>query len=148
MPASNKIQHKPCQSHKPYNQAPKSQKNKNAPKTSAKIKHNLKHAWSNLTLSDWIEVAQYYDVNQLLSQPGVVKYFASCSEGALLFSQSALSHHLARKGWEDQQRLLSTPSALSGKRTQVVTQSDVEKALVLWVKHMEEKLEHVTSATL
>jgi hypothetical protein len=149
MPVSNKIQRKPHQSHKPYNQAPKSQKNKNAPKTSAIIKPNSKHARSNLTLSDWIKVAQYYDANQPLSQPGVVKYFASHSEGPLLFSQSALSRHLARKGREeDQQHLLSTPSALSGKRTWVVTQPDVEKALVLWVKHMEEKLEHVTSAML
>ena len=147
MPASKEVWRKPCQGHKHYDQTPRPPKNKNPPKTSAITK--LKNAWSNLTLSDWLEVIHYYDENQPLSQSEVVKYFASCSEGALLFSQSALSCHLARKGQEeDQQRLLSNPSALSGKRAWVVTWPDVEKALVLWVKHMEEKLEHVTSAML
>jgi hypothetical protein len=79
----------------------------------------------------------------------VVKLFANHSEGALLFSQSTLSHCLAQNGQEeDQQCLFSNSSALSGKRTQIVTQSDVEKALILWAKHMEEKLEHMTSAML
>jgi hypothetical protein len=147
MPASKEVRRKPRQGHKPYDRTPRPPKNKNPPKTSAITK--LKDARSNLTLSDWLEVVHYYDDNQPLSQPEVVKYFASRSEGALLFSQSALSRHLARKGREeDQQRLLSNPSALSGKRARVVTRPDVEKALVLWVKHMEEKLEHVTSAML
>jgi hypothetical protein len=92
---------------------------------------------------------QYYDKNQPLSQPEVVKYFANRLERALLLSQSALTRHLAKKGREeDQQRLLSNPTALSGKRAQVVTRPDVEKALVLWVKHIKEKWEHVTSAML
>ncbi|KAH9013971.1 hypothetical protein EDB85DRAFT_1852030, partial [Lactarius pseudohatsudake] len=122
-------------------------KNKNLPKTSAITKP--KQEWSNLTLSDWLKVIQYYDSNQPISQPEVVKYFSNCSEGALLFSQSALSQHLSQKGREeDQQRLLSNPTALSGKKAQLVTWPDVEKALFLWVKHMEEKLEHVTSAML
>ncbi|KAH9010169.1 hypothetical protein EDB83DRAFT_2234465, partial [Lactarius deliciosus] len=106
-----------------------------------------KHEQSNLSLSDWLRVIQYYDSNQPISQPEVVKYFSNHSEGALLFSQSALSRHLSQKGQEeDQQQLLSNPTALSGKRAQVVTQPDVKKAVFLWVKHMEEKLEHVTSA--
>ena len=147
MPASNKVKHKPRQGHKPYNQPPKPCKNKNPPKTLAITKP--KHARSNLTLSDWLEVVQYYNNNRPLSQPEVVKHFANRTEGALLFSQSALSRHLAKKGREeDQQRLLANPSALSGKRVRIVTRPDVEKALVLWVKHMEEKLEHVTSAML
>ena len=147
MPASNEVKRKPRQGHKPYNRPPKPCKNKNPPKTSAITKP--KHAQSNLTLSDWLEVVQYYDNNRPLSQPEVVKHFANRTEGALLFSQSALSRHLAKKGREeDQQRLLANPSALSGKRVRIVTRPDVEKALVLWVKHMEEKLEHVTSAML
>jgi len=100
MPAS-KVQCKPHEGHKPYNQAPKPPKNKNAPKTSAIKK--AKDVWSNLTLSDWLEVVQYYDKNQPLSQPAVVKFFANHSEGALLFSQSALSRHLAQKGREEDQ---------------------------------------------
>ena len=100
MPAS-KVQHKPCEGHKPYNQAPKPRKNKNAPKMLAIKKVN--DAQSNLTLSDGLEVVQYYDKNQPLSQPEVVKFFANHSEGALLFSQSALSRHLAQKKQEEDQ---------------------------------------------
>ena len=40
------------------------------------------------------------------------------------------------------------PNALSGKKAWIVTCPDVERALVLWVNHMEEKLEHVTGAML
>jgi len=48
----------------------------------------------------------------------------------------------------DQSLLASTPTALSSKRIWVVTRPDVEDALVLWVKHMEEKNEHVTGPML
>ncbi|KAH9015793.1 hypothetical protein EDB85DRAFT_2076297 [Lactarius pseudohatsudake] len=113
MPASKEVQRKPRQSHKPYDRVPKPPKNKNLPKTSAITKP--KQERSNLTLSDWLKVVQYYDSNQPISQPEVVKYFSNCSEG---------------------------------KKARVVTRPDVEKALFLWVKHMEEKLEHVTSAML
>ena len=96
MPSSKEVQCKPHQDHKPYDRTPRPPKNKNPPKTSAITK--LKNAQSNLSLSDWLKVIHYYDDNQPLSQLEVVKYFASHSEGALLFSQSALSHHLARRG--------------------------------------------------
>jgi len=53
--------------------------------------------------------------------------------------QSALSLHLSKKGCEeDQSRLAANPTALSGKTAWIVMHPDVEKALVLWVKHMEE----------
>src|SRR5882762_3335818 len=84
MPASKEVRCKPHQGHKPYDQTPRPPKNKNPPKISAITK--LKNALSNLTLSDWLEVIHYYDDNQPLSQPEVVKYFASRSEGALLFT--------------------------------------------------------------
>ena len=41
-----------------------------------------------------------------------------------------------------------TPSALSLKQPHVVTHPDVEKALFLWVKHMEEKGESVNGPML
>jgi hypothetical protein len=44
--------------------------------------------------------------------------------------------------------LESNPTALSTKRAQVVTRPDVEKALVLWVGHIEQKCETVTSPIL
>lgn len=86
--------HKPHLHLKPYVQ-PK-QINKNLPKTSA-IKPQ-KYAQSNLTLSDWLTVIQYYDSDQPISQPQVVKYFANHPEGALLFNQSSLSWHLSKQG--------------------------------------------------
>ena len=92
---------------------------------------------------------QYLDSNQPISQEEVVKHFAGRSDGALKFSQSALSRHLSKKGREeDQSRLAANPNALSGKKARIVTRPDVKRALVLWVNHMEEKLEHVTGAML
>ncbi|KAI0253110.1 hypothetical protein BJV78DRAFT_1196745 [Lactifluus subvellereus] len=56
MPASKEVQHRPHQGHKPYNRAPKPPKHTDLPKTSAITKP--KHAHSNLTLSDWLGMAE------------------------------------------------------------------------------------------
>ena len=40
-------------------------------------------------------------------------------------------------------RINDNPNSLSSKRPRIVTRPDVEKALFLWVKHMEEKRETV-----
>lgn len=54
-----------------------------------------------------------------------------------------------KKGCElDHAKLASTPTALSSKCAQIVTQPDVEEALRLWVQHMEQKWETVTGAML
>ena len=45
-------------------------------------------------------------------------------------------------------RIHDNPSALSSKRPRIVTRPDVERALVLWVQHMEHKNEMVTSYML
>lgn len=104
---------------------------------------------SNLTLNDWLTVVNYHDKHQPISQQEVVAYFARRQEEALIFTQSSLSCHLSKKGWEeDQTKLASTPTALSAKRAHIVTRPDVEKALVLWVKHMEEKGETVSGPML
>ena len=74
----------------------------------------------------------------------------NCSNGlALIFSQSALSQHLSKKGpEEDQSQLAANLTALSEKWAWIVTHPDVERALILWVNHMEEKLENVMGAML
>jgi hypothetical protein len=118
------------------------------PKTSAK-KPQTNHACENLTLNDWLTVVTYHDTHKPISQQEVVAYFAKRPEGALIFTQSSLSRHLSKKGREeDQAKSLSTPVALSTKRARIVTRPDVEKALVLWVKHMEEKGETVSGPML
>ncbi|KAF8976762.1 hypothetical protein BDQ17DRAFT_1339502 [Cyathus striatus] len=107
-----------------------------------------KEGQENLTLNDWLTVVAYFNRNQPISQDAVVKHFAGLSE-PLIFSQPALSRHLSDKEHaSDLKRMDSNPTALSGKRVHVITCPDVEKALVLWVYHMQEKGEHVTSAML
>ena len=45
-------------------------------------------------------------------------------------------------------RMQSHPNALSSKRPRVVTRPDVDRALWLWVQHMEKKGEAVNSKML
>lgn len=71
------------------------------------------------------------------TQADVVEHFKTCTDRALVFTQSTLSHKVAAKAIL-QQRVHSNPTALSAKRACIVTRPDVEHALVLWVKHMEE----------
>ena len=145
MPAIEEKKWKPQGGHRPY--APCAPKNSDAPQNSAISKPST--VWEHLTLHDWLGVVQYFNSNQPISQEEIVKHFAGRSDGALRFSQSALSWHLSKKGCqEDQSQIATNPTALSGKRAWIVTCPNVERALVLWVKHMEEKLEHVTGAML
>jgi len=104
-------------------------KGKNPAKTSARslVKKG------NLTLHDWLTIIDYFDSHSL-TQAEVVKYFHTCPEGTLIFTQSALSWHLSTKGCEeDQHHIKSNPTALSSKRPCVVTCPDIEQALLLWV---------------
>jgi Tc5 transposase DNA-binding domain len=139
--------HKPQATHKPYNRAPKLPTNGQQLKTSAIAPQ--KHSRHNLTLNDWLVVVAYYDTHQPISQEEVIKHFATKEDGALIFAQSSLSRHLSESGCkEDKMRLDSNPTALSAKRTRVVTRPDVEMALVKWVRHMEERGEHVSGPML
>src|SRR5882762_2773810 len=80
-------------------------------------------------------------------QVKVVNYFRNRAEGPLIFSQSVLSRNLwKRKELED--CVQSHPNALSYKHARIVTQPDVEKALVLWVHYMEEKGEIIDGPML
>jgi Tc5 transposase DNA-binding domain len=82
-----------------------------------------------------------------LGQTNIVNHFRTLQEGALIFSQSALSRNIKRRqeleAWAG-----STPTALSSKRVRVVTQPDVEKSLILWIRHLEEMGETVTGPML
>ncbi|GJE99376.1 DDE-domain-containing protein [Phanerochaete sordida] len=126
---------------------PGASSNSNAPRTSA-VKAP-QHARSNLTLHDWLTVVQYADKHLNLTQLQVVKYFRTRKEGALAFTQSTLSRHMSSEGRaKDAKLLVSHPTALSSKRARVVTRPNVERALVLWIKHMEAKNEQVNGHML
>ncbi|KAJ8580270.1 hypothetical protein M405DRAFT_753463 [Rhizopogon salebrosus TDB-379] len=147
MAPANPPRRKPRHNHKPYIRVTKPMA-KDLPKTSALPKPPA-HERSNLTLNDWLTVVRYHDDNQPISQEDVVKHFEKLTEGALIFTQSSLSRHISPQGRDkDQARLVSNPTALSGKKARIVTRPDVEKALVLWVGHMEQKRETVTGPML
>ncbi|KIK93146.1 hypothetical protein PAXRUDRAFT_145702, partial [Paxillus rubicundulus Ve08.2h10] len=130
-----------CEGHKPYNQQLKPpKKGQTQPKTSAINAEN--HFHHNLTLSKWLQVVAYHDQHQPISQEEVVKLFTNEKAGALIFMQSTLSHHLSKEGHAaDKWWLKSHPTALSSKQIRV-------EALSKWVKHMEEKGEHVAGPML
>ena len=133
--------------HKPGLKTGKSNKVKNAPKTSA-FSNTLSQR-NNLTLHNWLHVRNWYDNNQLVSQAETVSHFKYLPNDALLFTQKTLSHHLTKKGCkQDDTRLVSTPSALSLKQAHIVMQLDIEEALWLWMQHMEQKWETVMGPML
>jgi len=92
-------------------------------------------------------VFSFMDTHPHLSQGQVVKYFSTLKDGALVFRQCTLSRNLAKRT-ELEDRINSHPSALSSKRVRVVTRPDVERALVLWIHHMESMGETVTGPML
>jgi Tc5 transposase DNA-binding domain len=92
----------------------------------------------NLTLHDWMTVFAYMDEHPLMSQGDIAKHFESKQDGALIFNQSTLSRKVKAFS-ELKKRVSSFPNALSLKRPRIVMRPDVERALVLWVRHMEEK---------
>ena len=117
---------------------------KDAPKTSAKQESRSRQ---NLTLADWLTVFKFMDAHPHLSQGQVVDHFSNCTNGALVFQQCTLSRKLAQRT-ELENRVNSHPNSLSSKRVRVVTRPDVERALILWVHHMESKGETVTGPML
>ncbi|KAF9224586.1 DDE-domain-containing protein [Gyrodon lividus] len=82
---------------------------------------------TNLTLADWLSVYAYIDSHPGVNQASIVQHFRSLQKGALLFDQSTLSRKLRQ--WPK-------------------IQAYVERALVLWVKDMENKGETVTGLML
>jgi hypothetical protein len=92
----------------------------------------------NLTLHDWMTVFAYMDEHPGMSQGDIVRHFASRIDGTLTFDQSTLSQKV--KAWPKLKKCITSyPNVLSSKCPQIVTHPDVERALVLWVQHMEEK---------
>jgi hypothetical protein len=128
---------------------PAKQQRKNAedtPRTSARSPE-CSTSRQNLTLSDWMTVYSFVDTHSDMPQVEVVWHFKSLESGALIFNQSTLSRKIRERS-KMEARLNDNPSALSSKRPRVVTRPDVERALILWIRHMESKRETVTGPML
>jgi len=82
-----------------------------------------------------------------VSQDAIVNYFKTRVESVLIFDQSALSQKLKNRGAREA-RVHDHPNALSSKHPSIVTCPDVEKALFLWFKQMEEKGKTVSGPML
>ncbi|KAK7025913.1 hypothetical protein R3P38DRAFT_2419837, partial [Favolaschia claudopus] len=121
---------------------------KNGPRTAARLAQAERR--QDLTYSDWVQVFDFADDNPALGQKDIVAHFASRPDkdgGKLLFTQSALSKKLKRKA-ELRAAVSADPSALSLKRARVVTCPEVDEALGLWARDMEEKRQTVTGPML
>ena len=92
-------------------------------------------------------VFTFIDNHLDMVQGDIVEHFKTRPEGALIFTQSTLPRKMKNRT-ELETRTEANPSALSSKRARVVTRPDVERALILWVKHMEEKGETVNGPML
>jgi hypothetical protein len=124
---------------------PKAKQTSDNPATSAKIAPSKKR--DNLTLHDWMTVFAFIDTHPTLSQEAIVEHFKSKVNGALIFTQSTMSRKIKQR--KDLEACVhSNPTALSSKRPCIVTHPDVERALVLWVRSMEEKQEMVNGSML
>ncbi|KAG6815073.1 hypothetical protein H0H87_005350, partial [Tephrocybe sp. NHM501043] len=129
----------------PYAQQPKAPTQKNALKMSAKP--TVSNKQDNLTLHNWMTVFAYIDAHTSMPQTQIQDHFALKKDGALEFSQSVLSRKL--KVHDKLETCVhDNPVAMSSKHACVVTRPDVEKALFLWVKHMEAKGESVSGPML
>lgn len=132
---------KPRTSHAPYKpRKAKKIRDKKPPKTSAQPIQSRK-------CNDWMTVFAYIDEHPGLSQDAIVTDFKSRAAGALIFDQSTLSQKI-KKRCRLEERVNDHPNALSFRRQCIVTHPDVERALFLWVKHMEEKGETMNGPML
>jgi Tc5 transposase DNA-binding domain len=118
---------------------------KDAPRTSAQLSNTSSR--QNLTLSDWMTVYSYVDSHPNVAQADIVRHFNTLATGALIFNQSTLSRKLHNRS-KMEARVNSNPTALSSKRPRIVIRPDVERALYLWIQHMENKGETVTGPML
>jgi hypothetical protein len=115
---------------------PKGKHAKDKPETSAKSTATKQR--DNLTLQDWLTVFAFIDAHPTLSQERVVAHFSSLEKGTLKFTQSTLSRKIKQR-LDLEEWVTSNPSALSSKCPRIVTRPDVERALVIWLRSMEEK---------
>lgn len=92
-------------------------------------------------------VYSFIDSHPNVTQAKIVEHFKSLKSGALVFMQSTLSRKL-RERPKMEAHINDNPNALSLKRPRAATRPDVECALILWIRHMENIHETVTGPML
>jgi hypothetical protein len=137
------LKYKPQAEHAPYKlRKPQVNVNKNSAQSLAQPLQSNKKSQCNLTLHNWLTVFTYIDEHPGIFQDAIVQYFKTRPNGALIFDQSTLSCKLGKH--ENLQACIHEfPNVLLMKQPCIVTRPDVECALFLWVKHMEEKRETI-----
>ncbi|KAJ7915694.1 hypothetical protein B0H13DRAFT_1576211, partial [Mycena leptocephala] len=122
-------------------------KPKNGPRTAARFEGDERQ---DLTYHNWTEVFDYMEDNKDDSQKKVVAYFATRPDakgGKLFFTQSALSEKLQKKA-EIRSLVAEDPNARSMMPARIVTCPEVDAALALWARDMEQKRRTVTGPML
>jgi hypothetical protein len=92
----------------------------------------------NLKLWQWLDVFAYIDAHLGMNQDKVVKHFGTQANNPWTFTQVTLSWRLKERA-EMESHLNNNPNTLESKWPWVVTCPDVEKALFLWHRSMQEK---------
>lgn len=104
---------------------------------------------SNLSANEWCIVFHYVDRNPGLSQHSVVQHFARMTgNNKLIFSQSSLSRACKEPRRSELETRAANAQGAQSKRPRVVTRPDVEQALMLWQRSMEQKKYSVTGQML
>lgn len=138
---------KPRNVAKPYSRNPKPKQSKSSkaatPRTSAKDIVGRE----NLTHGDWLVVFDYIHDHPNAKQEEIVEHFATLQKGALFFTQGTLSRNLKKEA-KIRAKVKDNALELSSKRDRVVTRPDVEQAVLLWARHMEEKSEILSKVML
>ncbi|KAJ3779959.1 hypothetical protein GGU10DRAFT_248935, partial [Lentinula aff. detonsa] len=129
----------------PYeNRAPRRPK-QDLPKTSVVTPQSSKR--QNLTLYDKVQILDFIDKNLGIAQHRICEHFANRPQGALIFTQATVSC-ITRDRNQLLDRAESNSNALSSKRPCVVTRPDVERALYLWVQHLNGELGETASGPM
>lgn len=142
-PARRKVHEKP----KPYVRKPCNRITPAAHSNGSSTEPVQLNKRRNLTLHDWMTIFKFMDQHPSMAQTETVKHFGSKADGALIFTQGTLSRKVKQRP-KLEECVDSHPTALSSKRPRAVTRPDVEKALAMWVKKMEERGESVNGHML
>ena len=109
-----------------------------------------KKAKEHLTNYDRLQVLAYIDEHPQASQKDVANYFSTCSDadgGGLIMDCSTVSRIKANRT-KIMMQAKATPSGLDMKKPHQVVSPEVEHALYLWVRHLNDKKGEVASGPM
>ena len=109
-----------------------------------------KKAKEHLTNYDRLQVLAYIDEHPQASQKDVANYFSTRSDadgGGLIMDRSTVSRIKANRA-KIMTQAKATPSGLDMKKPHQVVSPEVERALYLWVQHLNDKKGEVASGPM